>query len=76
MARDIYTEILNPEKALTLLREFIDKYGIASAEDIENDNVIVNTPELLEALCEAVGYAEVEEDELDVDPDYPEEVED
>ena len=71
MARDIYDEILHPEKALTLLREFADRNNIRCAEDIyQNDHIIANALELIEACCDAIGYAEAEDDDDITDGDF------
>ena len=61
---DIYSEIKNPEKALTLLREFFDNHKIASLDDIhEHSRIIEDADTLLEALGPHVGWAEPELDE-------------
>lgn len=74
MARDIYDEILHPERVLTLVRDFIEKNRITCAESVaQNDHVIVNAYDFIEELAEAAGYAELEDDEDitdgDIDPD-------
>lgn len=80
---DIHSLIKDPEKVLTLVREFIDTYEIRCAESVhQNDRVIENAYDLLEELGEAAGWAEPEEDEdeditgFDYDEDNPFEYED
>jgi len=75
---DIYSEIKDPEKVLTLLREFFDNHKIASADDIqEHPRIIEDADTLLEALGDHVGWAEPELDEdeditgFDYDEDNP-----
>jgi len=71
MARDIHDEILNPERVLTIVRDFIEKNRITCAEVVhQNDHVIVNAFDFIEALAEAAGYAEPEEDEDITDDDF------
>lgn len=71
MARDIYDEILHPEKVLTLVRDFIEKNRITCAEAVsQNDHVIVNAYDFIEELAEAAGYAEVEDDDDITDGDF------
>jgi hypothetical protein len=70
-ARDIYDEILHPERVLTLVRDFIEKNRITCSESVsQNDHVIVNAYDFIEELAEAAGYAEGEEDEDITDGDF------
>lgn len=75
---DIHSQIKNPDKVLTLVREFIDTYEITSGEVIhQNDRIIENAYDLLEELGEAAGWSEPEDDEddditgFDYDEDNP-----
>lgn len=79
MPADPHSLIKDPEKVLTLVRNFIDTYEIVSENIIhENDRIIDNAYGFLEELCVAAGYAELEHDEeedisgLDYDEDNPE----
>lgn len=75
---DIYSEIKNPEKALTLMREFFDNHKITSVEDIhEHPRIVEDFGSFLEAAGPHVGWAEEEPDEdeditgFDYDEDNP-----
>ena len=75
---DIHENIKNPDRTLTLLREFYDRHGITTPEIIhQNDRIIEQAYDLLEELGEAIGWAEPEHDEeeditgSDYDEDNP-----
>jgi hypothetical protein len=51
------------ERLHKIVENFIDKQDIYHAECIyQNDNVIENAYEFIEALCNVVGYKETEEE--------------
>jgi hypothetical protein len=68
MATDPYDNILKPEKVLTLVRAFIDEHRIIDSEVIEqSDRVVEHSPDFINALCEAAGWAAVEHEEEEED---------
>lgn len=78
MSNDIHDDIKDPEKVLKIVREFIDEFGIHEVDVIqESARVIENAEELIEALCEAAGWAipeGAEEEDIhiaDYDEDNP-----
>jgi hypothetical protein len=68
MAIDPYDNILNAEKVLLLVREFIEEHRITSSDAIEQSGrVVEHAPDFIEELCKAAGWAEP--DDLDEEED-------
>ena len=60
--------MLDPDRIVELVREFIEDNDITSADAIyHNDRVLEKAPDFIIALCESVGYAEREDDDIEAD---------
>ncbi len=60
--------MLDPDRIVELVREFIEDNDITSADAVYHiDRVLEKAPELIIALCEVVGYAEREDDDIEAD---------
>ncbi len=72
---DIHNQILDPERTLKLVREYIDNYNITDVDVIyDSARVIEQSGEFIESLCNAAGWAEpeIDEDEDITGSDYDE----
>lgn len=59
------------DRVVELVQEFIEEHEITSEDVVyQSQGVLEAAPEFFIALCEAVGYAESEDDAEDDEDDY------
>lgn len=63
--------MVDTDRLVDVIQEFIDDHKITTPEVIyQHDAVIQKAYELLEVICEIVGYARDEEDDETDEEDY------